>query len=100
MSKPHVLHPAAKADLRTAYDWYEEQQPGLGRQFLGEVDAVIAEIEGNAARFGFAAPGVREGLLQRFPYVVFYRDFPHCIFVVAVYHTSRDSDWKTRSTGS
>ena len=39
----------------------------------------------------------RRGLTRRFPYGVYYRDFPDRVEVVAVYHTSRDpSGWQTR----
>ena len=36
---------AAHADLIQAYDWYERQSPGLGKEFVRAVDAAMAVIE-------------------------------------------------------
>jgi plasmid stabilization system protein ParE len=58
---------------------------------------VLAEITANPAHYGFADAGIREGLLTRFPYAVYYRVLADRIRVLAVYHTSRDpSGWQTR----
>jgi hypothetical protein len=29
-------HPLVRADLQIAYDWYEDEQPGLGGEFRDE----------------------------------------------------------------
>ena len=31
------LHPEARAELRSAALWYDEQRPGLGDEFISEV---------------------------------------------------------------
>jgi hypothetical protein len=38
------FHPAARAELNQAVDYYEECEPGLGYQFLEEVYATIARV--------------------------------------------------------
>ena len=42
---PRRLSPAV-ADIISAAEWYDDQQPGLGDEFVAEVDAVIAFIRG------------------------------------------------------
>ena len=37
-SKLPVLLPAAKRDVKKAYEWYEEQKSGLGDRFLERVE--------------------------------------------------------------
>ena len=38
------FRPAAQADVDAAYKWYEEQRPGLGREFIAAVDAAVGSI--------------------------------------------------------
>jgi plasmid stabilization system protein ParE len=95
---PLDFHPAVRDEIDDAYNWYEQRQPGLGRDFLNEVERVLAEMTANPARYGFAHVDIREGLLTRFPYAVYYRVLADRIRVLAVYHTSRDpSGWQARA---
>lgn len=36
--------PEAKQEAKQAREWYERQQPGLGRQFMQEVRAAVERI--------------------------------------------------------
>lgn len=38
MSGQLILRPEAEADALEAYRWYNEQLPGLGEEFLAEID--------------------------------------------------------------
>lgn len=97
MSTALNFHPSVQREVDEAYRWYEQQRPGLGRDFLDEVGRLLAEIVSNPARFGFAHGSVREGLLTRFPYAVYYRERPGRVRVLAVYHTARDpAGWQNR----
>ena len=98
MTRPLSLHPLVHDEVDSGFRWYELRQTGLGREFLDEVGRVLAEIMANPARYGFAERDIREGLLNRFPYAVYYRVRPDGIRVLAVYHTSRDpSGWQSRA---
>lgn len=97
MSLPLDFHPSLRQEVDDAFRWYEQRQPGLGRDFLDEVGEVLAEITANPARYGFADADIREGLLPRFPYAVYYRVLIDRIRVLAVYHTARNpSGWQSR----
>jgi toxin ParE1/3/4 len=98
VSLPLDFHPAVRDVIDDAHDWYEQQQPGLGRDFLDEVQRVLGEITANPARYGFADADIREGPLTRFPYAVYYRVLADRIRILAVYHLSRDpSGWQSRA---
>ena len=98
MSLPLEFHPDVNDETNSAYLWYEQRQPGLGTKFLDAVQDVLAEIAGHPARYGYAEGDIREGLLTRFPYAVYYRELDDRIRVLAVYHTSRDPlRWQSRS---
>jgi toxin ParE1/3/4 len=98
MNLPPDFHPAVRDEIDDAYAWYEQRRPGLGGAFLDEVQRVLAEISSNPARYGFAGGDIREGLLNQFPYAVYYRVLTDRIRVLAVLHTARDpSRWQSRT---
>jgi hypothetical protein len=45
MAFPLTINPEAEEDLADAYDWYEEQRSGLGREFLDCVEQVFNRIQ-------------------------------------------------------
>ncbi len=73
MSRGLRIAPAAARDIVGAYDWYEEQQPGLGEQFRAELHVAFGLVQ----QFGEAGPAVhrdlRRLLVRRFPYALYYR---------------------------
>jgi plasmid stabilization system protein ParE len=97
LSLPLDFHPFVRDEINDAYEWYERRRIGLGVDYLNEVERVLAEISSNPARYGFVEADVREGMLKRFPYAIYYRVMTDRIRVLAVYHTSRaPSGWKRR----
>ena len=96
MSLPLEFHGEVRADVDDAWDWHE-RQAGLGRDFLRELQRSYAVIRANPARFGYAERDVREGVMNRFSYAIYYRVLRNRIRVLAVWHTSRDpAGWQSR----
>jgi len=92
-----VARQRARADVRSARKWYEDQWAGLGAQFVAAVDATLADITAMPQRFPEVSPGFRRALVDRFPYKVIFRELGQRIVVVAVYHNSRDpAGWQER----
>jgi hypothetical protein len=67
MSLPLDFHPAVRSEIDDAHAWYEQRRPGLGRDFLDEVERVLGEITANPARYGFADTHIREGCCPASP---------------------------------
>ena len=81
-------------DLLAAAYWYDEQQPGLGEEFLDECDAVIATLSSSALLYAVRFADVRCVRLRRFHrYGVFYVIRGEEVRLVAIHHGSRDSRW-------
>ena len=88
----------AKLDLRRAVRWYEAQQPGLGREFLVQADAVLDRVSDNPVQYQVIYRNVRRAIMRKFPYGVFYRIDGADIVVFAVVHLHRDpSSWQDRT---
>jgi len=97
MSLPPVFRPAAQAEFDEAAAWYEGQRPGLGADFVAEVQKVPDTISQHPDRYPVAEGDVREAAVCRFPYCVYDRVKPDRVVVIAVFHTSRDpSEWQGR----
>jgi len=90
LTLPVFIRRAAELDLERIEDWYDEQQPGLGREFRYAVDSVIARIADNPLAYPDRYRGARRALLRRFPYVLWYRVLESFVVVLACVHGKRD----------
>jgi plasmid stabilization system protein ParE len=91
------LRPEAEQDLVEAATWYEVNQPGLGQQFLDEVQETLSSISEQPLAYTLVYRSVRRALLSRFPFGVFYVMSDPTLIVVAVLHGSRHPrSWKGR----
>ena len=99
MSLPFRLHSLAEEAVVSGWEWYEQQQPGLGDRFVAAVGAAIA----SACRWpNTGAPTIHddqgdvvEGKVATtgFPYAVRYRATDRQLIVMAVYHQHRHPDF-------
>ncbi len=84
------LHSAAQAEVDEAFTYYERERPGLGLEFLAEVEAEVAQIRRNPQLRGrYQQTEFRKSALHRFPYVLFYREREETIWIAAVAHAKR-----------
>lgn len=94
-----VLDPRAIGDIQLAIDYYEEQQPGLGRKFAKELDKHFLVLERNPG-FLIRYDDVRCLPLKKFPHMVHFtvNDIEQIVTVHAVFHTSLNPmKWKGRT---
>jgi toxin ParE2 len=89
------LSPAV-AEIADAADYYEGKVPGLGGDFLDEVDATIIRILRFPEAWGKLSENYRHCNLRRFPYAVIYtKEASRKILIVSVFHQSREPfSWK------
>lgn len=85
----------ATFDLEDAHEWYEQQLNGLGERFIKEVDYYLSAIENNPYQFAIQFSGkYRFATLNKFPYRLVYNidESSKCVYVFAVFHTSRNPE--------
>lgn len=91
---------AAEVELIEASSWYESRQSGLGAEFIAEVDATVEVARSEPQQFPVwehhkAFPRI---VIERFPYVLFFRFTEEEVFVFALAHTRRRSGyWLNRA---
>jgi plasmid stabilization system protein ParE len=83
------IRPEAERDMIEAASWYEQQQRGLGREFLDEALAVFMRLADSPLGHELVHRSARRALLRRFPFAVFYALEGGVVLVVGVLHGSR-----------
>jgi len=92
-----VSEPSVDLDVEAAFEWYENEQPGLGMEFLDELRAIYNRIADGPLKYQELRGGIRRALLRRFPYAVYFAIEGDIVIVVAVLHASRDpAEWQRR----
>lgn len=85
--------PEARSELLDAYEYYEDQAPGLGAYFWEKVDAHIEWIARHHAVPRLREGGYRRVNLKIFPYCIAYRVRDDNIRVLAIAHGRRRPDY-------
>jgi toxin ParE1/3/4 len=84
-----IFHPLAEQELIDAVFYYEEQETGLGLDYLGEVEHAVNFL----VRYPEAGAKVRGSIrcltLPKFPYSLLYRVLEEQIRVLAAAHYNR-----------
>ena len=90
MSFQLIIRPEAEADVLEAFQWYDEQIPGLGQEFLLELERALESIQNNPEANLRIHRDFRRVLTRRFPYSTFYTVQGQSVVVIAVLHAARD----------
>ena len=84
------IRPLATMEILEAFDWYDLQRVGLGVEFLDELDTFYKSLLRNPSSYGYHDKPVRQGKMERFPYVVVFEIFDELILVYSVFMTKQD----------
>jgi toxin ParE1/3/4 len=93
-----MIHSEAIEELDAAISYYEERKVGLGLDFLAEVEQTLGKIQQNPnLGAAYKVAGLRRYVIQRFPFLIFYKEFEEFIWIVAIAHGKRRPDyWRRR----
>jgi plasmid stabilization system protein ParE len=76
----------AWGDVKTAREWYDSKQAGLGDEFVQSLEAVVSRVSEWPGSFPEIAVDLRRALLARFPYALYYRHRDDVVEVIACLH--------------
>ncbi len=79
----------AEIELDDARDYYEDQLPGLGSEFVNEVINCLSRISDHPTAWSEIAPDIRRALTHRFPYGLIYTIENDLLLVISVANTHR-----------
>jgi toxin ParE1/3/4 len=90
-------HPDAEREVLESAAFYNQRVPGLGADFLDEIDVAVEKIVRDPDRFPVVEHDVRRCRATRFPYSIYFRRVPDGIRILVVIHHNRRPDyWKGR----
>jgi plasmid stabilization system protein ParE len=94
-----VVRPEVDDDLIAIEEWYEQQEAGLGHEFLRAARETIEKLSANPLihQLRSRRKQVRWAYQHRFPYRIIFRILGDTVVVYAVIHTARhDRSWTSR----
>jgi plasmid stabilization system protein ParE len=83
------INSSAQLDLKSAIDWYETKQVGLGKRFLNDFEKALSRITSNPYIFRLEN-NYRNALLDLFPYKVIFKMSNEEIIILAVFNTHQN----------
>lgn len=84
------IEPDAQIDLEEAVLWYENQQKSLGEKFALEVYNKIEFIGENPKVYSVVFKNIRNAILDRFPFNIYFFLKNDSIHIFAIIHQSRN----------
>lgn len=81
----------ARADLETAFDWYERQQSGLGQDLLDNIEIALQQIASTPKAQPLYHDPIRGCLIRRFPFTLFYSIETEGLIIHSVFHHRLDT---------
>ena len=84
-----IFSEGIKEEIASAYIWYEMQKPGLGDEFLGELERALTLLKTKPKYFGFINQYQRRLILKKFPYKIIYEIFDNEIAIFTVRHSKQ-----------
>jgi len=93
-----VFRRAAKNEFEDAAVWYDEQRPGLGEEFIHEIDQAVTQAAATPQRYPIVFGDIRRTVARRFPFCVYFRVRGDALIVLAVFHGRRNpAIWRRRA---
>jgi toxin ParE1/3/4 len=96
-SKKVEFHEEAALESEAAVEWYLERSVLAASKFGDALNRAMEMIVEAPHRWPKGNHGTRRFILQRFPFVIVYRELPAAIQVLAIAHARRKPGyWKQR----
>jgi plasmid stabilization system protein ParE len=89
-------HFDAEVKFDEAVEFYDEKGFGLGERFQKAVFHAVERIRQNPQTGMIWIQETRLFIVNRFPYGIVFKNLTDYIFIVAIYHLSREPDYWTK----
>jgi len=88
----------AASEMAEAHAWYELQSPGLGVEFSSTISKYLDRISQNPDLYPLVTDDIRQAILNRFPFCIYYKIRNQKVIVLAIFHSARDpKNWQARN---
>ena len=87
----------AEDEYSSAYNYYEDQQFGLGEKFEKEIEYVLDKLKVNPFLFQRKYKHYREAILKKFPYYIVYEIIDNKVIIHSFFQANRNPKRKLKS---
>lgn len=77
-------------DIQDAYEWYEQQQSGLGAEFIEEVEVGFSKLRQHPFHYGTINAHLRRVKIDRFPYLIVFEIKESVVFITSLHHVRKE----------
>ena len=92
-----IYQPDAEAELLEAVPFYGSREEGVEDPFLAAINRHVREIASAPQRFPKVGRDIRRCVVRKYPFIIFFKDHPDHVRILAIAHTSRHPDyWRAR----
>ncbi|GAB3927993.1 type II toxin-antitoxin system RelE/ParE family toxin [Mucilaginibacter myungsuensis] len=91
-----IVRKRASNALKKAYDWYENEQIGLGNAFIEEIQDCYTKLRSHPFAYHKVEYEFRQFNLKKFPHVVVYDidDINELVIIYSIFHPKRHTKKK------
>ena len=91
------FNPEAVLEINAAVDYYEDNEAGLGIEFVMEIQKGIEMISNYPDSWQQLSVSTRRYLIKRFPFGIIYLSYKDTLYIIAIMHLNRKPGyWKKR----
>ena len=84
-----IYQPDAEAELLEAVLFYGSREEGVEDPFLATINFHVREIASAPQRFPRVGRDIRRCVVRKYPFIIFFKDHPDHVRILAIAHTSR-----------
>ena len=84
------LHPKAQEDLKEALSYYFKIDLNLEKKFIHYLDLTFSKILDFPNLYQYETKTSQKVLMDKFPYIVIYKQYENIIMILAIFHTNRN----------
>lgn len=92
-----IYQPDAEAELIEAASFHASRDLAVRDAFLATIHEHVCAMASSPLRFPFAGGQIRRCVVHKYPFVIFFKNHPDHIRILAIAHTSRHpAYWRRR----
>jgi len=81
-----IIQDKAILEIKDAFEWYEEQNEGLGFEFVNEIESCYLSLTKHPERYSYINNLYRRIKTNRFPYIVIYEIDNDTVIIMRIRH--------------
>ena len=88
----------AEQEYHSSIEYYSDRDPGVGSRFVSAVEDKLQKIRESPLSYALVSRNIREAIVAKFPYAIYFTVNDESVDVWAVFHHCRNPVvWQSRT---